>query len=316
MFFVENNVMTPSLLAQFDAYCKKHAIDEKERAQLLEKLKEEIVKYLYEPAEAIGIVAAQSISEPATQMSTDAREKIVVKHRDRIAIHEIGSFTDGMLTSRRIHHDDWDIANLDDMDLFVPSITCNEKIVWSRLLACSRHPAPDKLLRIRTLSGRHIVATRSHSFVTRKDNTIVAVAGSTLAPGDRIPSLKSLPENCIHSVNIRQLTEPSFSRARKPLPEELQLNETTGWIFGAYLSEGNCTPHFVCISNTNENFLERTRQFADAFGVTYNEYDNVRGFAKGHDVHINSTVLARLLASTCGNGSKNKKIPSFSLFDD
>ena len=44
---MENSTMTKSLMEQFEAYCKKNNINEKERAQLLEKLKKEIVKYMY-----------------------------------------------------------------------------------------------------------------------------------------------------------------------------------------------------------------------------------------------------------------------------
>ena len=95
------------------------------------------------------------------------------------------------------------------------------------------------------------------------------------------------------------------------MPENFPLNEITGWIFGAYISEGNCTPNFVCISGTDVNFLCRTREFASSFGLTYNEYDNFRGFAKGHDIHINSALLSAILASACGKGSRNKRIPMF-----
>ncbi|MCD6381427.1 MAG: DNA-directed RNA polymerase subunit A'' [Candidatus Aenigmarchaeota archaeon] len=48
---------------------KERGLNEEEKQKLLEKAKEVYLNSLYEPGEAIGPVAAQSISEPATQMT-------------------------------------------------------------------------------------------------------------------------------------------------------------------------------------------------------------------------------------------------------
>ena len=58
------------ILDQFEKYCKERNISGKKKEELLEKLKQRFLeRYVYEAGEAIGIVTAQSISEPATQMS-------------------------------------------------------------------------------------------------------------------------------------------------------------------------------------------------------------------------------------------------------
>ncbi len=301
-----------NVMQKFEEYCKKNGIEGKERAAKLEQLQQWLEKYMYEPGEAIGIIAAQSISEPATQMSLDAREKIIIKHKDAVTIQEIGDFTDQTISRLgSVSENGWEAADLSSMEIYAPSISQDEKIEWKKVLACSRHESPKNLLKIKTLSGREIVATDSHSFVVRKNNKIVAVSGKSLSKGERIPSIKLLPEHCVDSIDLKSIAEAEFSRARRPLPENLPLNEVTGWLFGAYLSEGNCVTNYVSISNTDENFLDNTRQFASEFNLTYNEYDNTRGFARGHDIHINSTLLSAVLAKTCGKGSRNKKMPVF-----
>lgn len=285
---------------------------EAQKKRAIEKLIEIYKKSCFEPGEAAGVVTAQSISEPGTQMSLDAKEKIIIRHKDAISIQEIGNFTDTAIKRfGSISENEWEIADISSMDIYVPSISQDEKIEWKRVLACSRHESPEKLLKIKTRSGREIIATNSHSFVVRKNNRIVAVSGKSLKCGERIPSVKLLPENCIDSLTIKDIAEHEFLRARRKLPEIFLLNEIAGWLFGAYISEGNCVQNFVCISNIDEIFLEKTRQFARSFGLTYNEYDNLRGFAKGHDIHINSVLLSAILAKTCGKGSKNKRIPDF-----
>ncbi|MBI3413513.1 MAG: DNA-directed RNA polymerase subunit A'' [Candidatus Aenigmarchaeota archaeon] len=306
-----------SILEKAEKIFEEKKIPQNKRDEILENLKKAYKMYLYEPGEAIGIVSAQSISEPATQMSLDAGEKVIIKNMDRIKISEIGKFTDTVMNAFGfVSHDDWDICELGGMYVYVPSISQDEKIEWKRVLACSRHESPEKLLKIKTMSGREITATDSHSFVIRKDNSIVAISGKDLKAGERIPTIKLLPENCIHSVDLAAIAGKEFANAKKPLPRNFELGEIEGFMFGAYLSEGNSTQNFVSISNTDGNFLQKIRLFAAKYGLTYNEYDNFRGFAKGHDIHVNSVLLSSVLAKTCGKGSANKRVPDFAYSAD
>lgn len=71
------------LMDGFDAYCKKNGITGKEKEDKLSQMKQRLLRYLYEPGEAIGIVAAQSISEPATQMTM--RSYTLASQSDRLS---------------------------------------------------------------------------------------------------------------------------------------------------------------------------------------------------------------------------------------
>ncbi|HLD78649.1 MAG TPA: intein-containing DNA-directed RNA polymerase subunit A'', partial [archaeon] len=164
-------------------YIAKHSIPKERQDRILAAVKEAYASALYDPEEPVGVVTAQSLSEPMTQMSLDASERIIVKHNGRIGIAPIGAFTDQLLERfGSAQQDGWDICDLSSYELLVPALQPDEKVAWRRVLACSRHNAPEKLLRIRTRSGRTITATASHSFVTRKANRIVPVAGSALRP--------------------------------------------------------------------------------------------------------------------------------------
>lgn len=304
-------ILPKKIMEAFESYCKKQGISGKQKDEKLEQLKKAFEGYKYEPGEAIGIVAAQSISEPATQMSLDGSEKVIVKYNDAIRVTEIGKFVDAIAAEGR-HVHGWDVRDISENNIYVPSINKNEKIEWKRVLAVSRHEAPRRLLKIKTRSGRNIVATDSHSFVVRDNNEVKAIAGSELKLGRRIPSLKFLPENCLEEISISSHIGKDFIN-RKNIPDKIPLDETFGFFVGAYLSEGNATQNYVNISNTQETFLELTRIFAKRYNLTYNEYDNFRGFKKGHDLRVNSTVISNLLKQTCGTGSKNKKVPEFAF---
>ena len=58
-----------SIVEEIKKVCEKYKLSEAQTKKLVEKVKEVYEKSKYEPGEAIGVVSAQSISEPATQMT-------------------------------------------------------------------------------------------------------------------------------------------------------------------------------------------------------------------------------------------------------
>ena len=98
----------------------------------------------------------------------------------------------------------------------------------------------------------------------------------------------------------------------KGLPEELPLDEETGFFVGAWLAEGSLTDYYVSISNVDSAFQDRVRAFAERFGFSVNEYENESGFATGYDVRVNGKVLADFLGSTCTEAGE-KIVPGFAF---
>ena len=96
------------------------------------------------------------------------------------------------------------------------------------------------------------------------------------------------------------------------LPERFPLDEETGFFIGAFLAEGDLTDHYVSISNVDEEFQQRIRDFGDRFGLTKNEYENTSGFADGYDIRINGTIVADLLESICIEDGE-KVVPDFAF---
>lgn len=76
-------MISQTIMEKFDEYCKKNKLSEKQKEEKLKQLEAMMSKYIYEPGEAIGIVAAQSISEPATQMTM--RSYTLASQSDRLS---------------------------------------------------------------------------------------------------------------------------------------------------------------------------------------------------------------------------------------
>ena len=96
------------------------------------------------------------------------------------------------------------------------------------------------------------------------------------------------------------------------LPEQFPLDEETGFFIGAWLAEGSVTDHYVSVSNVDSEFQSRIRSFATRFDLSVNEYENQSGFAAGHDIRVNGTVLADFLRAACMEGD-DKTVPGFAV---
>lgn len=319
-----------------------------------------------EPCDPVGVVAAQSIGEPGTQMSLPEEEKVLVDMGNGMEVVKIGSLVDRLIQRfGSSEANGSEVCRLNE-PLFVPSLNGSGRIEWKRVLECSRHKNPGKLLEIRTRSGRKIIATPYHSFVVREKGVIKPIAGNKLRHGDRIPIARHIPTTAtattldlsdylpkdeywygselakaaaledyvqgysdLYTVPVSneqlgnhingnvtfELEEgfvyPLQNHGRARIPEYVELDPLFGWFIGAYLAEGSTAPSYTTISNTDENYLALVREFAGRWSLSFNEYDNFRGFAPGHDIRINSSLLQQFLVAVCGKGSHSKKVPDF-----
>jgi DNA-directed RNA polymerase subunit A" len=75
--------ISPKTIEIFEKFCQDNNITGKEKEKKFEEFKRLIEKISYEPLEAIGIIAAHSISEPATQMTM--RTYTLATQRDRLS---------------------------------------------------------------------------------------------------------------------------------------------------------------------------------------------------------------------------------------
>ncbi|MDP3916785.1 MAG: LAGLIDADG family homing endonuclease, partial [Nanoarchaeota archaeon] len=310
----------------------KRNLSKEQTKKVLDYLVEQYDAAKINPGEAIGIITAESFGEPGTQMSIAPNEKIIVKINGKIKTIEIGKFVDSIMESKgSLKFNDSEIAPLHDLEIQVPSINSEEKIEWKQVIECSRHMTNKKLIKIITKSGRQIISTDNHSFVTRSKNRIVPIMGSSMKIGDRIPVINNLApiQNPIKTIavseNISILPENiilengllcSTGSISKHIQNNIQLDWSTGWFIGAYLAEGSASYGAVSISNLNDTYIENAKRFIERVGLDYKEDFHHMGFAESRDLKVNSTLLADFISTSCGNGSRKKKVPEFAYNAD
>ena len=204
-----------------------------------------------QPGEQVGIVAAQSIGEPSTQMSMTSSTIICIKNKlGKNFYGKIGKFIDSLLTanSKKVIQigNRSVVLNLDKSksdQYSIIGVSNDEKTSWKPISQISRHPANGGLVEVVVRSGRKTTATMSHSFLTRSINGIVPIQGSKLEIGMRIPIARYIPE----------VPDPLMFMVSGE--SQFELTKDFGWLCGIYLANGIVSPLEVYITN-NESMVE------------------------------------------------------------
>ena len=273
---------------------------------ILKSYKESIVA----PGEMVGMVAAQSIGEPTTQMSEtkDAVKKIVIISKSGNISHKtikIGELCDEFIEKYPEYtfptgHPDSVETILEKLDeqYYIVGVDKYEKTSWNRISHFSRHPVNGNLVTIKTKSGRSVTTTLSHSHLTRQNHQVAPIKGSDLTTGMRIPVCKHIDNTfIINSVEIGN--------------NKYNLDKQFGWFIGAYLAEGNCSGNEICITNIHNHYINSTLEIAKLFN-TEGYLDNTPGeYGPSTKTKFKNKELAKFLLENCGKNSFEKKVPDF-----
>ena len=191
---------------------KKCVFQYKLSKEQLEGIKKEIIKSfnksIVEPGEMVGIVAAQSLGEPVTQLmlnSLDWEQEIMVhnKKTSQDQILPIGKFIDELIELNKefvtnpidnLEAEMKDIFYLEtkNMDYYIKSVDEDGKVSWKNIEAITKHLPINKdgtntLIEVKTRTGKTVVATKGKSFLTQKNNKIIPIRGDEIGIGDYLP---------------------------------------------------------------------------------------------------------------------------------
>ena len=252
------------------------------------------------PGELVGIVAAQSIGEPATQMSACKSTKIVINHGNNMFYKgEIGKFIDDLLEKNKSKvitiGENSVVLDLEE-DIEILGVSNNEKTSWRRISQVSRHPANGGMVEVHTRSGRRTTATLSHSFLKRSTTGIVPVLGSDLKVGMRIPVARKIPE----------VNNPTYFV--KKGDTTFALNKEFGWLCGIYLADGSCSGTTVVITKIAPIVEQKLSNLCYEYKWEMNVRHYQGEYGPSKENRIASKDLRDFLLETFGQGSYTKKL--------
>lgn len=267
-------------------------------------------KSIIAPGEMVGMIAAQSIGEPTTQMSEmkNAVKKIIIVSKIGVVSHKtikIGELCDNFIEKYPEYtfptgHPNSVETLLDKLDehYYIVGVDKNERTSWNRISHFSRHPVNGDLMTIKTKSGRTVTTTLSHSHLCRKEHQVEPIKGSELTIGMRIPVCKHIDNKFV--VNTIEIGNNKYN-----------LDKQLGWFIGAYLAEGNCSGNEICITNIHKYYINSTLEIAKLFNTT-GYLDTTPGeYGPSTKSKFKNKELAKFLLENCGKNSYEKKVPEF-----
>ena len=276
---------------------------------LLDTISLDYKRSIVAPGEMVGMIAGQSIGEVSTQMSVpfNSQHKIVIQNKltNETVIKSIviGEFCDKLiktnptLTFNTGYENSVEtiISNLEN-NYYIIGVSENEKTTWNKISHISKHPVNGKMMKVYTKSGRIVETTTSHSHLIRQNHKVVPIVGADMVEGMRIPI-------CGHINN-------SFIKDEY---KSCKLDYLFGWFIGAYLAEGNLNYNEISITNISEYYIENTKKIAKIFGKECRVVEKQGEYGKSITTKFNCETLAKILLTTCGNGSFVKKVPDFAF---
>ena len=291
-------------LLRFHLAPHKLIVKERFTKDAFEMLMEIIVathmKSWVQPGEQVGIVAAQSIGEPATQMSTVKHSLIVLQSDKGLKYYgTIGEICDSILEENKeklIHHGENSVILPLEENYYIVGVSEDEKTSWKRISEISRHPANGGLVEVMTRTGRKTTATLTHSFLKRSPTGIVPVLGSELKVGMRIPIAKVVPE----------VPQPIMSMTKGNTT--FTMNKEFGWVCGMYLADGSFSGNIIGISKVNPMVEVKLRAFAEQYGMRFNAVHRQCEYGPSKNNNLYSKDLKDFLMETFNTGSYEKKI--------
>ena len=190
---------------------------------LLETVTLKFKQAIVHPGEMVGVIAAQSVGEPTTQLTLNSVTYETLLLVRKISTGEmikvsIGDFTtEHIQKSKKIDYmadKDTTYAELSE-EYEVPCSNEQGETVWRKIEAVTKHPVINEdgsntMLKIETDGHREVIVTKAKSLLKLVDGKIIGVNGSTLRVGDYLPcSRKALHYNPQHLLVLKNILPPS-----------------------------------------------------------------------------------------------------------
>ena len=281
--------------------------------EMMKEIKMSFIKAIIEPGEMVGIIAAQNVGEPTSQMScmSNTQIKFVIKNLRSNTIElktvKIGELCDEIIKTNPdltintgyVNSVETDLTTLQN-EYYIIGVDGQEKTHWNKISHVSRHPVNGQLMTVETKSGRKTTTTLSHSHLIRRNQTVEPITGADLQVGMRIPVAKQI-ENTFIKDKIKIGTK------------EYQLDHLFGWFVGAYLAEGSINKNLISISNISDHFINKTTEFGTKLKsqVSVRKYQGEYG--PSTSTSFSHESLAKFIIETMGTGSFVKRVPDFAF---
>ena len=252
--------------------------------------------------------------DPGVGKSVVGSTAILHNAIDRPAYENIATLVDRQLARQHVPYQGAEVCFDNSEGVQVVSLDPQTgALEWKPVTAFIRHASPPTLLKITTRSGRVIVGTKDHGFVTMNSNgDIVPIAGAALSQKYVLP----VPLGTHRCFQTSVIIDQHLRTNAVPLKKEIALDWGFGFFLGMFISEGSLSGGTVFIESMNDERKQEVASFLKGIGL----HPNV-GKKR---VFVSSRALRAFLEKTCyagtktgkgkGSGAARKALPNFCFF--
>lgn len=183
------------------------------------------------------------------------------------------------------------------------------QIKWSKVTNLYKHLA-NNLIKIKTYSGREIIATKDHSFLKWDNGKIISIKGEELKCGNKLPIAKYKNTNIIKEIQLCEVRGTSTKNNKLKIP----LNYDFGFIIGMVLAEGDIHKKRVDISVCNEKLQEITSKYLNRLNICFSKTKKNISIGMSFRDFLVNKMLTEVKRNGKGGKSEAKKIPNFCIF--
>jgi DNA-directed RNA polymerase beta' subunit len=195
---------------------------------LLENILLNYKRSIVAPGEMVGMIAAQSIGEPTTQLTLNSftyETEILVRNiHKEIQKVKMGDFVTKLIQygkekrTRMEYYSDKDTTyapTLDDEYWEIQAPDEDGNIDWYKIEAGTQHPVINEdgtntMLKVITEDEQEIIATKAKSFLMLKNGKLLATRGDELVVGNYVPiSTKIIDHKENTLLNLKDILPPS-----------------------------------------------------------------------------------------------------------
>ena len=194
---------------------------------LLETILLDYKRAIIAPGEMVGMIAAQSIGEPTTQLTLNSfvyeTELLVRDINKNIHKVKIGEFVEKLIKygkenlTKMEYYQDKDTTYAPTLENEYWEIQAPDEdgnVNWYKIEAGTQHPVINEdgtntMLKVITEDEQEVIATKTKSFLILKDRKLVATRGDELKVGNYLPiSTKQIEHNQIYELNLKNILPP------------------------------------------------------------------------------------------------------------
>jgi intein/homing endonuclease len=292
-----NSLLSPKYL-MLNFKLTKSALD-----YVVEQIEFQYMESFAAPGQLVGIIAAQSIGQPCTQMSSVFGSKaLIITEGEEHYYGPIGKFIDDIIQKNKskVVTIGQDSVVLDLVKPFhIVGVSNDEKTSWKAISQVSRHPANGGLVKVITRSGKTTTATLTHSFLKRSPTGIEPILGSDLKIGNRIPVASFIP-TISNPIMIKKIGKTAYN-----------LDYDFGWFAGIYLADGCLNGSSIRITKIAPIVEQRLNVLATQYNLVFTTRYYQGEYGPGKDNTITDKSLANFIKNEFNTGSYDKVIPAW-----